>query len=233
LALSVGAKFVTRESGVRLSEVKLEDLGFCKKVEVLKNITTIVDGRGDWEKIEERIDTLKSEIKQTEDLHECDKIQERISRLASGVAIIKVGGLTAVEAIEKKHRIEDALEAVKSAQEEGIVPGGGVALLRCACLDNVEAENKEQDMGIEIVKESLKEPVKQMAINAGLSPDIILNKVLEQEGTMGFDFAKERIVNMIDQGVLDPTKVTRTALQNAASAASTLLTSNYAIIEVD
>ena len=100
-------------------------------------------------------------------------------------------------------------------------------------MDNVEAENKEQDMGIEIVKESLKEPVKQMAINAGLSPDIILNKVLEQEGTMGFDFAKERIVNMIDQGVLDPTKVTRTALQNAASAASTLLTSNYAIIEVD
>lgn len=233
LALSVGARFITRESGTRLSEVKLEDLGFCKKVEILKNFTTIVDGRCDWEKVEERIETLKSEIQQTDDLHECDKIQERISRLASGVAIIKVGGLTAVEAIEKKHRIEDALEAVKSAQEEGIIPGGGVALVRCLDLDLTQAENDEQRMGIEIVKESLKEPVKQMAINAGLSPDIILNTVLEQSDTKGYDFAKEEIVDMFEQGVLDPTKVTRTALQNAASAASTLLTSNYAIIEVD
>jgi chaperonin GroEL len=233
LALSTGATFITRESGKRLNDVVLEDLGFCKKIEVLKNLTTIVDGKGDWEKVEERIETLKTEIKQTDDINECERIQERISRLASGVAIIKIGGSTEIEAIERKHRVEDALEAVKSAQEEGIIPGGGVALLRCSDLQDLEVDNEEQKMGVSVIIESLKEPIRQMAINAGLSPDIILDLVSRSDPTQGYNFAKKELTNMLDSGIIDPTKVTRTALQNAASAASTLLTSNYAIIEVD
>jgi len=210
----------------------LEHLGRCKTIDITKGVTTIVDGKGDADEVEKRIEALKVELEQTDSMYECERIQERITRLASGIGIIRVGGLTEVEMIEKKHRIEDALEAVSSAQQEGIVPGGGVALLRAVDNIQVEADNEDQELGVKIVLEAVKAPLRQMAENAGESPDLVLSKVLEASDELGWDFSTGELVNLVESGVIDPTKVTRTALQNAASAASTLLTTNYAIIEV-
>lgn len=232
LSVSVGATFISRESGIRLSDVKLDNLGTCDKIEVIKNHTTVVGGRGDVEVIEEKIESLKEEIKQTEDMRECEKIQERITRLASGVAIIRVGGATEVEMIEKKHRIEDALEAVKSAQEEGMVSGGGVALLRAAQeIDYVEFDNDDQRLGKQIILSAIEAPLRQMAINCGLSPDLIVEKVLASENEVGYNFVTNEMTDLFEAGVIDPAKVTRTALQNATSVSSTLVTTNYAVIE--
>jgi chaperonin GroEL len=236
LCISTGATFLNRTSGKNLQDVKLDDFGLCKKIEVLKNQTTIMGGSADWEKVEERIESLKSEIKQTGDLPECQRLQQRITRLSSGVAIINVGGSTEVEMIEKKHRIEDALEAVKSAQELGIVPGGGVALLNC-CDFNVDVENEDQHLGAEVIRKSLEAPIRQMAANAGASPDIIVNKILERNlnidnSSFGWDFKDEKIVDMFKKGIVDPTKVTSVAVRNAVSVASTLITTSNAIIEV-
>jgi chaperonin GroEL len=232
LSVSVGATFISRESGIRLSDVKLDNLGTCDKIEVIKNHTTVVGGRGDVEVIEEKIESLKEEIKQTEDMRECEKIQERITRLASGVAIIRVGGATEVEMIEKKHRIEDALEAVKSAQEEGMVSGGGVTLLRAAQeIDYVEFDNDDQRLGKQIILSAIEAPLRQMAINCGLSPDLIVEKVLASENEVGYNFVTNEMTDLFEAGVIDPAKVTRTALQNATSVSSTLVTTNYAVIE--
>jgi chaperonin GroEL len=232
LSVSIGATFLSRESGRRLAETKLDNLGTCDKIEVIKNHTTIVGGNGDVEKIEEKIEELKEEIKQTDDMQECEKLQERITRLASGVAIIRVGGATEVEMIEKKHRVEDALEAVKSAQEEGMVPGGGVALIRASQnIDYVEFDNEDQLLGKQIILSAIEAPLRQMAINCGLSPDLIVEKVLASEEDLGYDFVTNKMTSMIDAGIIDPAKVARTALQNATSVASTLVTTNYAVIE--
>ena len=173
-----------------------------------------------------------AELAQTESIYECERLQERITRLASGIAIIRVGASTEVEMIEKKHRIEDALEAVRSAQQEGIIPGGGVALLRC--LDDVEGlegDNEEQNLGIKIVLKALEEPVRQMAINAGESPDLIVSEIKAQEFNFGYDFLNRKFINMLEAGIIDPAKVTRCAVENAASAAGTLITTNYAIVQ--
>jgi len=229
LCIATGATFFNRASGRLLEEAKLSDFGLCKKVEVVKNFTTIMGGTADHEQIEKRIESLKSEIKQTENMDECRTIQKRVTRLASGVAVIKVGGATEVEMIEKKHRIEDALEAVKSAQEEGIVPGGGTTLLKCADFV-VDCEDEDQKIGVEIVRKSLQAPIRQMAINAGESPDLIVDRVTNAED-MGWDFKKARLTMMLESGIIDPTKVTRVALQNSISAASTLVTTSNAIIE--
>ena len=231
LCVSVGATFVSQESGMRLSEVKLEHMGRCDKVEILRHGTTMIGGQGDLEKIDERIDSLKELIRQTSDTHECERIQERISRLASGVAIIRVGAATEVEMIEKKHRVEDALEAVKSAQEEGMVPGGGIALLRAAKNLSVTYDNTDQELGGQIVLEAIEAPLRQMAENCGLSPDLVINTVKAEDGNVGYNFATGEVVDLFEAGVIDPAKVTRNALQNAASVASTLVTTNYAIIE--
>jgi len=229
LCIATGATFFNRASGRVLEEVKLSDFGLCKRAEVLKNFTTIMGGTADHEEVEKRIESLKNEIKQTESLEECKTIQKRITRLASGVAVIKVGGATEVEMIEKKHRVEDALEAVKSAQEEGIVPGGGTTLLKCADFV-VTCEDEDQQIGVEIVRKSLQAPIRQMAINAGCSPDLIVDKVLNASD-LGWDFKTGELAVMLDTGIIDPTKVTRVALQNSVSAASTLITTNNAIIE--
>ena len=232
LALSVGATFLSRAGGTRLRDAKFEDLGTAKTIDVLKNGTTIIDGAGDYEEVEGQIDSLKVELEQTESLSECEKIQERITRLASGIAIIKVGAATEIEMIEKKHRIEDALEAVKSAQVGGVVPGGGVALIRAAeNIDGLETDNDDQSLGIDIIKSAIREPLRQMAINAGKSPDLILADVDSTEGDCGYNFATGEMVELLQEGVIDPAKVTKTALRNAASVASTLLTTNYAIVE--
>tara|TARA_R110002153_G_scaffold1580_16_gene8147 strand:+ start:7411 stop:8982 length:1572 start_codon:yes stop_codon:yes gene_type:complete len=231
LAASVGATFVSRESGVKMKDVKLEHLGTAKKVDITKRVTTIVDGQGDLDVIEERIETLKTEVTQTEDLHECERIQERITRLASGVAIIHVGGSTEVEMIEKKHRVEDALEAVRSAQQEGIVAGGGVALIRAASNLKVDVDTEEQGLGVEIIKRAVFAPVRQMAKNAGESPDLIVSQIMSAENNEGWNFATGGMDDLFASGVVDPAKVTRTALQNAASVASTLITTNFGVIE--
>lgn len=233
LCVSVGATFVSRESAMSLGDVELTHFGKCDRIEVSKSSTTIVGGKGDVDLVDERIESLKEEIRDTNDLTEGERIQERIVRLASGIAIIKVGGMTEVEMIERKHRIEDALEAVKAAQESGLVPGGGVALIRAAqeAREKITTDNEHQQIGAEIVLECIKSPLRQMAQNAGLSPDLIYNKVAAAEQNEGCDIASGEITNLVESGVVDPAKVTMTALQNAISAASTLITTNNAIVE--
>jgi chaperonin GroEL len=187
-------------------------------------------GNADWEAVEKRIEAIKEEIKQTDNIDECRKLQHRVTRLASGIAIIKVGGATEVEMIEKKHRVEDALEAVKSAQEAGIVPGGGVTLLSCQDF-NIEAENEDQTIGANIIRKSLEAPLRQMAHNAGVSSDIIVDRVKNSDELMGWDFKDSQLVNMLEAGIVDPAKVTMVALKNSVSVASTLVTTNNAIVE--
>tara|TARA_R110000851_G_scaffold58340_8_gene135422 strand:+ start:1119 stop:2681 length:1563 start_codon:yes stop_codon:yes gene_type:complete len=229
LCTATGAVFFNRASGKSIEEVRLSDFGTCTKIEVLKSYTTIMGGACDHEEVEKRIEALKSEIKQTEGMEECRVLQKRITRLASGVAVIKVGAPTEVEMIEKKHRIEDALEAVRSAQQEGIVPGGGTTLLKCMDF-NAECKNEDQQIGAEILRKSLLAPIRQMALNSGDSPDLIVDKIKNSEGK-GWDFKTARLVDMLEKGIIDPAKVTRTAVQNSVSAASTLITSANAIVE--
>jgi chaperonin GroEL len=179
----------------------------------------------------EELKNLRTELEHTDSLYECERIQERITRLASSVAIIRIGGATEIEMVERKHRVEDALEAVRSAQQEGIVPGGGVALVRSAKDLNLELDSEDQKIGVSIVCEAVKHPIRQMAINAGESPDLIMYEILSLHGNSGRDFKTGELVDMFESGIIDPAKVTKTALQNAVSVASTLITTNYAIIE--
>jgi chaperonin GroEL len=231
LAISVGANFIATENGTKMSDVKLKDFGRAKKIEIAKSLTTIVGGQGKMEEVDKQIDIIKAELQQTENMYECERLQERITRLASGIGIIRVGAATEVEMIEKKHRIEDALEAVRSAQQEGIVPGGGVALLRATEGLEVATDNEEQALGVKIVLRAAEEPIRQMALNAGESPDIIVSMVKSEVFDAGYDFLNRRVIMMVETGIIDPVKVTRCAIQNAASAAGTLITTNYSIVQ--
>ena len=233
LAIATGATLVSRETGLSLPEVKLSHLGLAKSVEASKSWTTVVGGNGDREEVSKHISFLTSEVDATEDLHEAEKTQERITRLASGVAVIKVGGTTEVDMTEKKHRIEDALSAVKAAREEGIVSGGGTSLVKAVeSINNLDITGDEA-MGASVIRLAALEPIKQMAKNAGLSPDLIVEKVVALPDGEGFNFASGDCVDMFSAGILDPTKVTKNALRNAVSAAGTLITTNHAIIESD
>ena len=234
LALSVGGTFMSRESGKTLRDITLADFGKASTVEITKRSTTIVDGEADYDEVEKRIEDLKTEMQDTESIQECEQIQERITRLASGVAIIHVGAHTEVEMIEKKHRLEDALEAVKSAQEEGVVPGGGSALVKIA--KNLTAPddlNQDQLFGFEIVKKAVQEPARQMAKNAGLSPDLILSEIEAAQENCGYNFSNNEVCDLYDTGIIDPAKVTRVALQNAASVSSSLILANFAIVQTE
>jgi chaperonin GroEL len=232
LSISTGATFVSRESGLQLKDMKLQHFGTAQTIESDKRVTLVVGGNQDDEEVEKRINFLKEEIEKETSLNLCEKIQERITRLASAIGVIKVGGVTEIEMIEKKHRVEDALEAVHSAQQEGIIAGGSAALLRVANKIQVETETHEQHIGVEIIKQAIKEPFKKMVSNAGMSPDIYLEKVEKHTNSeSGLDIATGEIVNMFTYGIIDPFKVTRCALQNAASAASTLLTTEVGIVE--
>jgi len=224
LCLSTGASYVTKSAGLKIREVELENLGQAKKIDITKSVTTIVGGKGDYEEVDRQIEALRIEVSQTESMNEAERIQERITRLASAIAVIRVGAATEVEMIEKRHRIEDALEAVRAAREEGIVPGGGVALVRTV-------PKSVKDNSKAIVYDAICEPIRQMARNAGESADVILEKVKKAKGNVGWDFTKNKTVDMFEQGVIDPAKVTRCALQNAASAVGALITSGYAIVE--
>ena len=230
LCSSTGATFITRENNLSLKQMQLTYFGQSKSISLNKRWTTIVGGTGNHEEIDKRIEALKVEIKNTDSLKECERIQERITRLASGVAVIRVGAATEVEMIEKKHRIDDALEAVRSAQEEGIVAGGGVALLRTSTGLHVDTDNEEQSIGAKIILDAVEEPLRQMAKNAGKSPDLIIDRVRHLTGNKGYNFMTDSVVNMLDEGIVDPVKVTRCALQNAVSVASTLITTSHAIV---
>jgi len=233
LALSVGATFISRQSGMRLQEATLEHLGRAKTVEASKHNTTIVGGNSNQSDVDDRISTLKAEMTSTDDLRECEKIQERITRLSSGIAIINVGGATEVEMIEKKHRIEDALSAVDSAQTQGIVAGGGTALVNASpSLKTLKLSSEDQRLGVDIVRRAIEEPLRQMVKNSGASPDVVLEKVKSSKSSSrGYNVATGKYEDLFKTGVLDPAKVTKTALRNAASASSTLLTADFAIIE--
>ena len=232
LATSTGAKFFQQSRGDKLSEVSLNDFGKASTVEITKFGTTVVDGEGDQEKINGVIEKLKSEIEQVEDLKEGQRLQDRVTRLSCGVAIIKVGASSEVEMIEKKHRIEDALEAVRSAQQEGIVPGGGMTLLRIANLVAPNFPTEEQSYALPIFKAALQAPFVTMASNAGISSDIALMNVNYGNIDLweGIDFSTGSRTNLKNEGVLDPAKVTRCALKNAVSVAGTLLLTNHSIV---
>jgi len=235
LAASTGATFITRESGIRLNNVEMKHFGSAKFIESNKHQTTIVGGSCDVDVIETRIETLKAAIEQTDSLQEAEQYQQRIVRLASGVAVIRVGGSTEVEMTERKHRIEDALEAVRAAQEEGVVPGGGSALLRASqgLVIITNGGHWDQGMGATVIQEACKEPIRQMALNAGESPDLIISQVAAAEPGCGWDFREGELTDFFESGIIDPVKVVRSALQNATSCAGTLITTNFGIIQTE
>jgi chaperonin GroEL len=235
LALTTGATLISSGSGIRLDQVKLEHLGGAKSIEILKNHTTIAAGRGDVDSVDKRIELLRAQIQQTESLHEAARIQDRVTRLASGISIIKVGGATEVEVTEKKHRVEDALEAVRSAQEEGVVAGGGIALLRCLVGLNYTTSNPYELAGAQILVKACESPFRKILDNAGVSADVIFEKlatVFQQnpDSSIGYSVLENKFQDMFKIGVIDPVKVTRSALANAASSAGVLLTTNCAVI---
>jgi len=231
LALSTGATFISRSEGKRLRDVKLVDFGSASKIDITRTQTTIIGGSGDPDALTTQVESLKGELVEEENLYKCEQIQDRIARLASGIAIIRVGASTEIEMVEKKHRIEDALEAVHSAQLEGVVSGGGVALWEATRNLDIVVDNTDQSLGVEIIKESVEAPIRQMALNAGRSPDIICDLISHAEPGIGYDFITGTLVDMLESGIIDPVKVTKTALQNAVSVAGTLLTTNCAVIE--
>ena len=232
IASLTGGKVITEDIGVKLENVGVEWLGQAKKVVIDKDNTTIVEGKGKQEDVKARIKQIRAQIEDTTSDYDREKLQERLAKMVGGVALIKVGAATETELKEKKARVEDAMHATKAAVEEGIVPGGGIALLRCRKeLDKIEVDNDMQ-IGVNIVKRALEEPVRQIANNAGLEGSIVVEKVKEMEQDMGFNALTEKYENMIKVGVLDPTKVVRIALQNAASIAGLLLTTEGLVTDL-
>jgi chaperonin GroEL len=235
LALSVGGVLMGPAHGTTLKGTKLTDLGQAYSIEAKKNWCTFVGGHGDPDVIEERINNLKEEILQTDDMKECDSIQRRINRLASGIGIIKVGGSTEIEMMEALHRADDALKAVKSAQEQGVIAGGGVALLNAVEVISQEdftSLTAAEQVGVQIIFDACAEPVRQMSLNAGLSPDIMINDINSMKQGYGYNFfTDEGNIAMMDEGIIDPVKVTKSALINAVSAAGTLITTSHGIVE--
>ncbi len=232
IAILTGGRAITEDLGIKLENVELEDLGRAKRVRVTKDDTTIVEGAGKPEDIKARINQIKKQIEETDSDYDREKLQERLAKLAGGVAVINVGAATETEMKEKKARVEDALHATRAAVEEGIVPGGGVALIRCQkALEEIKAEG-DIKTGVEIVKRAIEFPLRQIVYNAGLEPSVIVQKVKESKKVSeGFNAATEQFVDMFEAGIIDPAKVTRTALQNAASIASLMLTTEALVVE--
>ncbi len=232
IAILTGGTVISEERGFKLENATIEYLGTAKKVTIDKDNTTIVEGAGSPEEIKKRINEIKAQIEKTTSDYDREKLQERLAKLSGGVAVLKIGAATEVEMKEKKARVEDALHATRAAVEEGIVPGGGVALVRASVvLKDLEGENQDQTTGIKIIEKALAEPLKQIVFNAGLEGAVVLNKVLEGSDDYGFNAATEKYENLIAAGVIDPTKVTRTALENAASVSSMLLTTEALVYE--
>jgi chaperonin GroEL len=233
IAILTGGTVIAEDLGLTLEKVTLEDLGQAKRIEVGKEDTTIIDGAGNENNIKTRIDQINKQVEEASSDYDREKLQERVAKLAGGVAVIKVGAATEVEMKEKKARVEDALHATRAAVEEGIVAGGGVALLRArAAIKELKGDNPDQDAGIKIVLRAIEEPLRQIVANAGDEPSVVVNKVLEGKGNYGYNAANGTYGDLVELGVLDPAKVTRSALQNAASVASLILTTDALVAEL-
>jgi chaperonin GroEL len=233
IAILTGGQVISEEVGLSLEKATLEDLGEAKKIQITKENTTIIDGAGSAKEIQARVEQINKEMEESTSDYDREKLQERVAKLAGGVAVIKVGAATEIEMKEKKARVEDALHATRAAVEEGVVAGGGVALLRAnAALKNLKGSNSEQDVGIVILRRALEEPLRQIVANAGDDSSVILNKVVEGKGNFGYNAATGEYGDMFEFGIIDPTKVTRSALQNAASVAGLLLTTEAMVTEL-
>ena len=232
MAILTGGTVISEEVGLSLEKATIKDLGRAKKIQVSKENTTIIDGAGEGAGIEARIKQIKAQIEETSSDYDREKLQERVAKLAGGVAVIKVGAATEVEMKEKKARVEDALHATRAAVEEGIVPGGGVALIRAkAAIAGIKGANEDQNHGIQIALRAMEAPLREIVTNAGDEPSVILNRVVEGKGAFGYNAANGEFGDMIEFGILDPTKVTRTALQNAASIAGLMITTEAMVAD--
>ncbi|MGA7412510.1 MAG: chaperonin GroEL [Bryobacteraceae bacterium] len=233
ISILTGGKAIMEETGIKLDSIKLEDLGHARRITVDKDNTTIIDGAGAAKNIEGRIKQLRTQIEETTSDYDREKLQERLAKLAGGVAIIKVGAATETEMKEKKARVEDALHATRAAVEEGIVPGGGVALLRASlALDDLKLDDADEQFGVKIVRRACEEPVRQIVLNSGVEGAVVVEKIKEQtNANFGYNAYTDEYEDLVKSGVIDPTKVTRTALQNAASIASLMLTTEAMICE--
>ena len=232
IAVLTGGKAITEDLGIKLENVRVEDLGRAKRITVDKENTTIIEGAGKTADINGRIATIKKQIEESDSDYDKEKLQERLAKLAGGVAVINVGAATETEMKEKKARVEDALHATRAAVEEGIIPGGGVALIRCIkTLDELKLKGDEQ-IGVEIIKRAIEEPLRHIAANAGAEGSVVVARVKEEKGNIGYNAEKDKYEDLMEAGVIDPTKVTRMALQNAASIASLLLTTETLITDL-
>jgi chaperonin GroEL len=232
IAILTGGTVISEERGFKLENATLDYLGTAKKIVIDKDNSTIVEGAGKSEDIKKRVNEIKSQIEKTTSDYDREKLQERLAKLSGGVAVLKIGAATEIEMKEKKARVEDALHATRAAVEEGIVAGGGVALVRASSvLNDLEGDNLDQTTGIKLIQKALSEPLRQIVNNAGLEGAVVLNKVLEGKDDFGFNAASEQYENLIKAGVIDPTKVTRTALENAASVSSLLITTEAVVYE--
>ena len=233
IAILTAGQVISEEVGMTLENAKLDDLGSAKRIQITKENTTIIDGAGKPEDINGRVNQIRAQIEEATSDYDREKMQERVAKLAGGVAVIKVGAATEVEMKEKKARVEDALHATRAAVEEGVVPGGGVAMVRAiAAVAELKGANDDQNVGIRIVQKSLEEPLRQIVANAGEDASVVLNKVKENEGNYGYNVATDEYGDMIEMGILDPTKVARAALQNAASIASLMITTEAMVAEI-
>ena len=232
IAILTGATVISEEVGLSLEKATLNELGTAKKIVISKEETTIIDGAGTEQDIKARCEQIRAQMEETTSDYDREKLQERLAKLAGGVAVIKVGAATEVEMKEKKARVEDALHATRAAVEEGIVPGGGVALVRAqATMKNLKGDNHDQDVGVSIACRAMEEPLRQIVANAGAEQSVVLNKVLEGEGNFGYNAANGEYGDMVAMGILDPTKVARTALQNASSVAGLMITTECMVAE--
>ncbi|MFY9269981.1 MAG: chaperonin GroEL [Candidatus Manganitrophaceae bacterium] len=232
IAILTGGQVISEDLGLKLENVKVTDLGRAKRITIDKDNTTIVEGAGDSHKIQGRVKQIKAQVEETTSDYDREKLQERLAKIVGGVAVINVGAVTETEMKEKKARVEDALHATKAAVEEGIVPGGGVALLRCIpALEKVKLEG-DQKIGVDIVRRALEEPIRQIVENAGIEGSVVVQRVKQEAAANGFDAASETYVDMVQAGIIDPTKVTRTALQNAASVAALMLTTEVMVADI-
>ena len=233
IATLTGGKAITEDLGIKLENVQIQDLGQAKKITVDKDNTTIVEGKGKHSEIEGRVKEIRSQIEKTTSDYDREKLQERLAKLVGGVAVIKVGAATETEMKEKKARVEDAMHATRAAVEEGIVPGGGVALVRCIpALDNLKDLEPDEKIGVQIVRRAIEEPTRQLADNAGAEGALVVEEVKKRKGNEGYDVSTEEYTDLVKAGIVDPTKVTRTALQNAASIAGLLLTTEALVTEI-
>jgi len=233
IAILTGGQVIAEEVGLTLEKATLKDLGQAKRIEIAKEDTTVIDGAGEAKAIEARVKSIRTQIDEATSDYDKEKLQERVAKLAGGVAIVKVGAATEIEMKEKKARVEDALHATRAAVEEGIVAGGGVAYIRArSALDKLTGDNPDQDAGIKIVRRALEEPLRAIVANAGAEPSVVMNRVAEGKGNFGFNAQTEQFGDLVEMGVVDPTKVSRTALENAASVAGLLLTTDAAVAEL-